>query len=170
MSSIPSVVAYIASVAGMWKIFEKAHTEGWKTIIPYCNTYYLVKLVKRPLWFFWVIITSSLLGVGVAIFSFFNLNTFLDVMNAIPFVDYITRDVSYYASVYVIILLFMMSVLVVMLPAIILSFILRFDLAKVFGKSWVFAIGLIILPSIFNVILGFGSSTYLHSKENLSTM
>lgn len=39
--------------------------------------------------------------------------------------------------------------------------IVMLDLAKSFGKSSAFAVGLILLTSIFVMILGFGSATYL---------
>lgn len=39
--------------------------------------------------------------------------------------------------------------------------IVMLDLAKSFGKSSAFAVGLILLTSIFIMILGFGSATYL---------
>lgn len=40
-------------------------------------------------------------------------------------------------------------------------------LAKSFGKSTGFTVGLVILPSIFYLILGLGSSEYIGKKEDL---
>jgi hypothetical protein len=42
----------------------------------------------------------------------------------------------------------------------IVGILVAVDLAKAFGKSVVFAVGLILLPFIFYPILGFGSATY----------
>jgi len=43
---------------------------------------------------------------------------------------------------------------------VIILIILNFDIAKRFGKSGGFAVGMILLPFIFWPILGFGSATY----------
>ena len=42
-------------------------------------------------------------------------------------------------------------------------------LSKSFGKSTGFTVGLILLPFIFNLILGFGKSEYIGSTKNVVT-
>lgn len=37
-------------IASMWKIFEKAGEEGWKSIIPIYNLIILLKIVGKPVW------------------------------------------------------------------------------------------------------------------------
>jgi len=49
----------------------------------------------------------------------------------------------------------------VLLAKIVVSVIVFFDLAKVFGKSTGFGIGLILLPFIFIPVLAFGDAKYL---------
>jgi hypothetical protein len=48
---------------------------------------------------------------------------------------------------------------------IIIEIILAFKLAKAFGKGLGFTIGLVLLPSIFKLILGFDSSKYLGAQK-----
>lgn len=47
-----------------------------------------------------------------------------------------------------------------------LTIYLDCKLAKAFGKSSGFTVGLILLPSIFYLILGFGKSEYVGTQEN----
>lgn len=44
---------------------------------------------------------------------------------------------------------------------IVISIVFEVKLAKAFGKSGAFAVGLIFLPNIFQLILGFGSARYI---------
>lgn len=41
-------------IASMWKIYEKAGEEGWKSIIPIYNLITLMKIVGKPAW--WVVL------------------------------------------------------------------------------------------------------------------
>jgi hypothetical protein len=61
------------------------------------------------------------------------------------------------------ILLFLFAVIpfVGQLVVLVVSIIINVDLAKSFGKTVAFAVGLILLSFIFIPILGFGSSTYV---------
>ena len=45
--------------------------------------------------------------------------------------------------------------------------VVQLDLAKAFGKGLGFAIGLVLLPGLFHMILGFGGSTYQSAQPNL---
>lgn len=95
----------IGSIAGMWKMFEKAGQPGWASLIPFYNIYIMLQIVGRPWW--WILLL------------------FVPIINLIVAV-------------------------VVML-----------DLAKSFGQSTAFAIGLIFLGFIFIPILGFGDAEYV---------
>lgn len=52
--SIISFIIFIAVLAGMWKIFEKAGEPGWAGIIPIYNIIVLTKIVNKPIW--WVVL------------------------------------------------------------------------------------------------------------------
>ena len=53
---------YVLYVIGLWKVFTKAGTDGWKAIIPYLNTYELYKM-SWEVKFFWIFL-------GVSVVSF----------------------------------------------------------------------------------------------------
>ena len=48
----------------------------------------------------------------------------------------------------------------------VLTIVMNVKLAKVFGKSGLFAVGLIFLSVIFQLILAFGSAEYVKPEEN----
>lgn len=43
---------FLASAAGLWKIFQKAGLPGWYAIVPFLNIYYWLKIIDKPLWWF----------------------------------------------------------------------------------------------------------------------
>jgi signal peptidase I len=51
----------ILTIAGLWKIFEKAGEQGWKALIPVYNCYLWLKLLKKPWWWIFIFIVP---GVG----------------------------------------------------------------------------------------------------------
>ncbi|CAM2065281.1 DUF5684 domain-containing protein [Sulfidibacter corallicola] len=58
----------IATIAGLWKCFEKAGEPGWTAIIPIYNIYVLLKIVGAPIWFlilFFIPIVSIIAGIYV---------------------------------------------------------------------------------------------------------
>src|ERR1700744_3698770 len=54
-------VIIVLTIAGLWKIFEKAGEKGWKALIPVYNYYVWLKIVKRPWWWIFIFIIP---GVG----------------------------------------------------------------------------------------------------------
>ncbi len=54
-------VIIVASIAGLWKIFEKAGEKGWKALIPIYNYYIWLKLLKKPWWWIFIFLVP---GVG----------------------------------------------------------------------------------------------------------
>jgi hypothetical protein len=45
-----ALAATIATVAGMWKTFEKAGKPGWAAIIPIYNMIVVLEITGRPIW------------------------------------------------------------------------------------------------------------------------
>lgn len=35
-----------------WKVFEKAGRKGWETLVPFYNLYVFLKIIKKPLWWY----------------------------------------------------------------------------------------------------------------------
>jgi signal peptidase I len=53
---ILSILFFIFSLAGLWKIFEKAGRQGWEALVPFYNFYIWLKIIKKPLWWYIFII------------------------------------------------------------------------------------------------------------------
>ena len=51
-TNLISLVYVILILIGMWKIFEKAGKEGWKSIIPIYNLYVYCQIVKLNFWLY----------------------------------------------------------------------------------------------------------------------
>ncbi|MFO8088107.1 MAG: DUF5684 domain-containing protein [Bacteroidales bacterium] len=49
---IIAFVFLVASLAGLWKMFEKAGEPGWKVLIPFYNFYVWLKIIHKPLWWY----------------------------------------------------------------------------------------------------------------------
>lgn len=105
------IAIFLILLFGNWLMFEKAGQRGWTCIIPILNLLVFLRIVKRPLWWF--------------------------ILLLIPVVGFVV------------------------------GIIVMLDLAKVFGKSVAFAIGLILLPWIFLVILGLGAAQYQEEPDPL---
>lgn len=55
MSPVVAIIylaVVVAAVVAMWKMFEKADEEGWKSLIPLYNTYTLFRIAGRNGWGF----------------------------------------------------------------------------------------------------------------------
>jgi signal peptidase I len=50
--SILFLLTLIASIIGLFKIFEKAGQPGWYILIPFFNFYIWLKIIKKPLWWY----------------------------------------------------------------------------------------------------------------------
>jgi len=46
------IVLLAASLAGLWKIFQKAGYKGWEVLVPFYNFYIWLKIIKKPLWWY----------------------------------------------------------------------------------------------------------------------
>ena len=87
-----------------WIIFERAGRAGWKSLIPFYNTYVLMEIAGRPGWWMFLLLVPL---VNIAIY-----------------------------------------------------FLAMLSLAKKFGRSELFGVGIAILPIIFLPMLAFGDSRY----------
>lgn len=49
---ILTLLFFLASVAGLWRIFTKAGYKGWEAIVPLYNFYIWLKVIDKPAWWF----------------------------------------------------------------------------------------------------------------------
>lgn len=142
MVCIFALIFYILTVIAGWKIFEKAGEKGWKALIPIYNVYIMYKIVKMQKWFWITLLASFIFGMCCGFAGYDpNLNNFENLSMG----GAITVGVA--AIVYAIIALYVE-----------ITYSIR--TARAFGHGVGFAVGLILLPSIFWLIIGFGSSKY----------
>jgi signal peptidase I len=47
-----SILFFILSIAGLWKIFIKAGYKGWEAVVPFYNFYIWLKIIQKPLWWY----------------------------------------------------------------------------------------------------------------------
>ncbi|WP_270088683.1 signal peptidase I [Sphingobacterium sp. SYP-B4668] len=61
-------IASLVSLYGLWRLFEKAGLQGWKTLIPFYREYVIAQVTARPTW--WI---ALLLVPVVNIFVFYGI-------------------------------------------------------------------------------------------------
>jgi signal peptidase I len=78
----------ILQAVGLWKLFEKAGRPGWEAIIPIYNTFIIIKLTGKPLW--WILLTFIpginvivIVGLIVEFAKSFGKFSFLDHIKAV---------------------------------------------------------------------------------------
>ncbi|MES2139495.1 MAG: S26 family signal peptidase [Bacteroidota bacterium] len=60
----------ITTIIGLWKLFSLAGVDGWKALIPFYNFIVWLKLIKKPWWWIFLIITP---GVNFLMFGIMSL-------------------------------------------------------------------------------------------------
>ncbi|MDO4798587.1 MAG: DUF5684 domain-containing protein [Coriobacteriales bacterium] len=129
-------------VVGHWKMFDKAGEKGWKAIIPLYSDYTLFKLVWTAK-SFWIYVAAAVGSVAFNLLS----GQYAVVGGQLVIVG----DGNFFLNI-----LAFIAGLILLLYTVLLQ--VKTSLA--YGKGMVFAAGLLFLPNIFTLILGFGSATY----------
>ena len=135
-------VVLVLLIIACWKIFKKAGIPGWKSLIPIYNVYLVFKLSGIKQWFWYSIIISFVLSLVASLAGGVKMSD-----EGIILFDQMTMVaiISYWAS---------------LVFAIVLDIFASYKLAKAFKKGVGFTVGLVLLPTIFTLILGFGSAKY----------
>ena len=92
-ASIFSLIMMILHIIGVWNVFKKAGEPGWKSIIPFYNTYILYKISWNPMWF-WLVLLGGLIGAGLLSFATVTVCVILGAL--IELFTFIVRLVMYY--------------------------------------------------------------------------
>ena len=143
--SMAVFVFYILIIIANWKIFEKAGEPGWKAIIPIYNIYIMFKIVNMKSWFWWI------LGINLCASVMFVVDGFN------PYSMTSAQIQAYNLTAHPMVLFGVLMVLVVEIWT---GITYAYRTSKVFGHGIGYTLGLIFLPNIFQLILGFGSSKY----------
>ena len=140
---------YILLIIACWKIFEKAGEKGWKSLIPFYNIYIMYKIVDMKNWF-WAVLAVTI--VGSIIMGIDGTSSIMTGADA--------QSVNIGAHPLTIIVM-----LVELVVGVWASILYAWRTSKVFGHDIGYCLGLLFLPQIFQLILGFGKSKY--NKKNL---
>lgn len=153
---IASLVFYVFVIIAWWKIFEKAGEKGWKSLIPFYNLYIFFKICGIKAWF-WILLGITILG---------SVLMTVDVPKELQTVDMWTiKDYDFYATIdFSQHITYAIGMIISFGAALAMELMTAIKLAKVFGKGVGYMLGLIFLPNIFYLILGFGSAKYVGNK------
>ena len=143
-SIILSIFLYVLLIIACWKILKKAGEPGWKAIIPIYNFYIMYKIVGMQGWW-WLMIGFSILYSIVATGTGYGPNLTPEELVAFDFGAHP---------------FFITTLIIFCVTSIYVSVVYAFRTAKVFGHGIGYTIGLLLLPNIFWLILGFGKSKY----------
>ena len=135
----------VISVIGMWKMFAKAGENDWGAIIPFYNKYLLFKLADMKNWY-WAYLAGYCIYSISLIVAFFAL-----LIAAVSSISSRSDYNKYFIAAAIAGVLLAVSCIFTF----VLRIIKNIKLAKNFNLSGWWAVGLILIPAIFYMIIGF---------------
>lgn len=132
------IAVYILLIIAEWKIFTKAGEKGWKSLIPIYNMVVFFRIIGISPW--WVLVLFVL--------SFLPSLTGAITTNG---TDVTIASGNVFGTISLVVYIFVF---------IFIGIWSSYRLAKAFGKGIGYTIGLILLPEVFYLILGFGKAKY----------
>lgn len=132
--SVFGLIWTVLTIAGLWKMFTKAGVAGWKAIIPVYNGYILYKIAWQPKMFWWML-GCSVLGAVLYEMGYDNGNMMM------IYISYAFNIIQA-----------------------IIGAVLAYNISLAYGHGIGYFIGLYLLPALFQMIIGFGSSRYLGNR------
>lgn len=131
------LILYILFVVGLWKIFVKAGEKGWKAIIPIYNVYVMFRMFWNTK-MFWILLGVSF-GAGIL----------AGLFGGDP------NNMNLFGS---------LIILAASIFELVVDIMLDNRMSKSFGHGVGFTLGLIFLPFVFTIVLGFGGDKYKKIK------
>ena len=148
-------IGIILIIAG-WRIFEKAGEKGWKILIPIYDLYILFKICGIKNWFWAFFCITIIASIMMTVSAPTNIEYIEDWSGIYIDMSTITwNDYPVYLS----------GMVISCAASIVAEIMVAVKLAKAFGKGVGYTLGIIFLPYIFTMILGFGKAKY--STKNL---
>lgn len=132
------IAYYVLMVIAYWKIFKKAGKAGWRSIIPFLNTYDIYEIA----WSKKMAAINLVLFVVTIILNAINTNINNGILGVI--------------------------ITILAIALIVIGIIYCFKLSKAFGHGIGFGFGILFLSTIFYLILGFGKSEYVGNDDTNS--
>ena len=62
------LVVIVVTIAGMWRVFQKAGRKGWEAIIPIYNLFIIQKIIGKP-WYWVILMMIPYIGIIWTIWS-----------------------------------------------------------------------------------------------------
>lgn len=148
-----SLILFVLTVIGEWKILEKAGEPGWKALIPFYRFYILFKVFWDQK-IYWL---SLIVDIILSICTFYSIFILIVAMSVMMFggdVDVPMLGVALFVG------------FICAIARIVIWFKLYREIARCFGQGALFTIGMFLLSGVFFMILGFGSSYQLAFEES----
>lgn len=137
-------IVILLLLVSIWRIFVKMGQPGWKAIIPIYSTWVLIKTLRKPASWFWIIFLGAVLTVGLSVY----VQTQSLAQAAAG--TYMSGGLIF-AS---------LAVFAAAIVLLVYEIMLYHALSKAFGHEAGFTVGLILLSFVFFPILAFGSSRF----------
>lgn len=146
------IALMVFTIITMWKVYAKAGEGGWKIFIPIYNIYIQYKIAgcKGRYWFSLLL---SAVSFGLIAYSAGAIINDLSLVGTLAYLPDST-------------ILCVLAAAALMLIVLIIGITVPFKMAKAFGCSGLFGLGLWLLPVIFYAILAFnGNITHRFPKR-----
>ena len=164
-SNLISFALFVLMIVALWRIFDKAGEHGWASLIPFYKDYVLYKVSgKKNL--FWGFLICSILNIGAV--AAFVVLFFVIAFGVLNTVNYNPSDDVLMTYGFVVIIAGLVLVVCGIL-CIVFRAMQCAGLAKSFGVSGGFAVGLFFLPHIFYSILAFGRNYMYYGPNGMNT-
>ncbi len=152
MMVIGLIVLVLLIVAG-WRIFEKAGEKGWKILIPIYDVYILFKICGLKNWFWGYLCISIVASIIMTVNTPVNEAYYITDTTGYTYIDYSLVDWSQHVG-------YIIGLVISCINSIATTIAVAIKLSRAFGKGVGYTLGLIFLPNIFTLILGFGKAKY----------
>jgi len=164
---IIGVAAFVLTIWGLWRVFEKAGESGWKAVIPGYNLYKLSEISRNSGWWFLVffLFIVPVVPFQIAPSKFSNQDIYygdsiFDILEVIfnnGLGNDVMLEISYIISL-ISLVFFWVGIIKIM-----------YDTADLFERGLFFSLGLVFFPFIFFPILGLGRAEYFKQKTKVKS-
>ncbi len=137
---IAGLAIAILTIVGEWKVFEKAGKPGWAALIPIYDTFVLYQIGGVNPYF-------AFINLGYSVFSMFQ--------SLLSSISQASRNDSSSMIFALLSLVLAFIVLALSIAMLVFKVMASLGLARKFGKSGAYGVGIALLPFVFFPMLGF---------------
>lgn len=139
ISYIIGLALSVLLIVGLWKVYKKAGEHGWACLVPFYNSFCFFRIAWGNGWMFLAPLGATLISAIACVCMVLGI-----IMGnpAVAFGMFLVLAAA-------------------LITDIVINIMATHKLSKAFGYSVGFTLGLLFLPHIFYMILGFGSAEYM---------